>query len=339
MTVNIEKYSPRTGRLIKEDNGLVNEADLLGGAFQSKGGGKYVLSVQQSSEIVASTTTPLAAGAEYGASEPFIDVSDSAFVQLQVESLQPYDATAYTLGSLSSGVAVQVSLDGSTVYKTFPLTTANNPPNESIYFDRSYPYIRFIYTNGATPQTEFYFAASKHYVHTGAPVRSIGSAFNATALSQTTRAVIFGQPESGGDFQPVALSSNDNFIVALGDRISQTGGRAHHEVNISSPTANSTLYTVPAGWNFHVTSARVWGFNNDTANPLLANIRDGGAAGDVKGGLAIEESSTGLGGVLKSANITAAHGEPVLFETDVYWEIASGIFSGSVVLVGYLEPV
>lgn len=294
--------------------------------------------VQQQSEIVTFTSTPLGAGVEYGTAEPFIDVRGVALVQLQVESLQPYDATAYTLGSLQSGVAVQVSLDGSTVYKTFPLTTANNPPNEAIYFERSYPYLRFIYTNGATPQTEFYFATSLHYTYTGPVVRSIGSAFNTSALAGTQRSVIFGQPESGGDFRAVALSDDDNLIVAIGNRLSQTEGRSHHEVNVINPTANTTLYTVPAGWNFHVTSARIWGFNTSTASPLQANLRNG-AAGAVKGGLAVEESSTGLGGVLKAANITASHQEPVLFTTSVYWQVVQGAFQGSVVLVGYLEPV
>ncbi|WP_373083985.1 hypothetical protein [Zhongshania sp.] len=147
-----------------------------------------------------------------------------------------------------------------------------------------------------------------------------------------------GRNEVTGVYNAVELSRNNNLLVALGDRISQTKGRAHHEVNVINPTANTTLYTVPAGWNFHVTSARIWGFNTSTASPLQANLRDG-AAGAVKGGLAVEESSTGLGGVLKAANITASHQEPVLFTSSVYWQVVQGAFQGSVVLVGYLEPV
>lgn len=297
-----------------------------------------LLSVRQESRLVTFTSTPLGAGEEYGTSEPFIDVRGVVLIQLQVESLQPYDATAYTLGTLQSGVAVQVSLDGTTVYKTFPLTTASNPPNESVYFERSYPYLRFIYTNGATPQTEFYFATSLHYTYTGPVVRSIGSSFNASALAGTQRSVIFGQPEGGGDFRAVALSDDDNLIVAIGNRLSQTEGRSHHEVNVINPAANTTLYTVPAGWDFYVTSARVWGFNTDTNSPLLAFLRNG-VGGTVKGGLAIEESSSGLGGVLKTANITAAHQEPVLFPDSVYWNVQQGAFQGAIVLVGYLEPV
>ncbi|WP_372809487.1 hypothetical protein [Litorivivens sp.] len=165
---------------------------------------------------------------------------------------------------------------------------------------------------------------------------------NATSMAKVVRSAITGLPENANpltdNYVDVKTRADGQLIVAPGARLSQTSGRAHHEVNVVNPTANTTLYTVPAGWDFYVTSARIWGFNTSTASPLQANLRNG-AAGAVKGGLAVEESSTGLGGVLKAANITASHQEPVLFTTSVYWQVVQGAFQGSVVLVGYLEPV
>ncbi|WP_373088707.1 hypothetical protein [Zhongshania sp.] len=152
-----------------------------------------------------------------------------------------------------------------------------------------------------------------------------------------TTSVIRGPNEVTGQINRLQLSGNDNLLVALGDRISQTRGRSHQEVNSINPAPNTTLYTVPSGFRFHVTSARTWGFNTNTNSPLLAFIRDG-SSGPVKGGLAIEESSAGLGGVLKAANITASHSEPAVFTDRVYWHVQQGSFDGAIVLIGYLEP-
>lgn len=147
-----------------------------------------------------------------------------------------------------------------------------------------------------------------------------------------------GRNEVTGVYNPVELSGNNNLLVALGDRISQTKGRSHKEVNIVNPTANSILYTVPAGFNYYVTSTHIHGANSSTSARLIANVRDG-AGGIVKGGVAIEQSTIGLGGVIKVATEDGSHPEPLIFTNTIYWEVVSGGFSGSAVFVGYLEPV
>lgn len=150
-----------------------------------------------------------------------------------------------------------------------------------------------------------------------------------------TQSVLFGLNEVTTQREQVSLSGNNNLIVALGDRISQTGGRSHHEVNVIGVTTG-TLYTVPAGHNFHVTSIEWAGSSTDTTDPVRARIRDGGATGEVKYSLAINEPTAFAE---QAGNGGQTYPEPTLFETDVYFDLASGAFTGDIMLVGYLEPI
>lgn len=150
-----------------------------------------------------------------------------------------------------------------------------------------------------------------------------------------TQSVLFGLNEVTDEREQVSLSGNNNLIVALGDRISQTGGRSHHEVNVIGVTTG-TLYTVPAGFNFHVTSIEWAGASTSTDAPVRARVRDGGAAGTLKYSLAINEPTAFA---QQAGNGGQTYPEPTLFETDVYFELASGAFTGDIMLVGYLEPV
>lgn len=150
-----------------------------------------------------------------------------------------------------------------------------------------------------------------------------------------TQSVIFGLNELSGDREQASLSGNNNLIVALGDRISQTGGRSHKEVNVIGVTTG-TLYTVPVGFNFHVTSIEWAGSSTDTSNPVRARIRDGGATGELKYSLAINEPTAFAE---QAGNGGQTYPEPTLFETDVYFQLVSGAFTGDVLIVGYLEPV
>lgn len=150
-----------------------------------------------------------------------------------------------------------------------------------------------------------------------------------------TQSVIYGLNEATTQREQVSLSGNNNLIVALGDRISQTGGRLHHEINIIGVTPG-TLDTIPAGYNFHVTSIEWAGSSTDTSNPVRARIRDGGATGELKYSLAINEPSAFA---QQAGNGSQTYPEPTIFETDVYFELASGAFTGDMRLVGYLEPI
>lgn len=150
-----------------------------------------------------------------------------------------------------------------------------------------------------------------------------------------TQSVLFGLNEVTTQREQVSLSANNNLIVALGDRISQTGGRSHQEVNVIGVTTG-TLYTVPVGFNFHVTSIEWAGSSTSTAAPVRARLRDGGAAGTLKYSLAINEPSAFA---QQADNGGQTYPEPTLFETDVYFQLVSGAFTGDIMLVGYLEPV
>lgn len=153
--------------------------------------------------------------------------------------------------------------------------------------------------------------------------------------SVLTQSVLFGLNEVTSQRAQVALSGNNNLIVALGDRISQTGGRTHLEINMEDVTTG-VQYTVPVGHNLHVTSIEWAGASTSTAAPVRAKIRDGGAVGALKYSFAINEPSAFA---TQAGNGGLSYPEPTLFETDVYFELVTGAFSGDVLIVGYLEPI
>lgn len=159
--------------------------------------------------------------------------------------------------------------------------------------------------------------------------------FSQSILAQS---VLYGLNEDTGQRKQVPLSKDDHLIVASGNRISQTGSRSRLEINVIDPTANTTLYSVPANHAFFATSIEITGINTSIASYLRARLRDG-AAGETKAGISIEESQSGLGGVLKSDNTQRnLDGEPARFTDSVYWEVTDGVFLGDVIITGYLEP-
>lgn len=148
-----------------------------------------------------------------------------------------------------------------------------------------------------------------------------------------TQSVLYGVNEESTTREQVALSANNNLLVALGDRISQTRGRTHHEVNVMGVTVGSQ-YTVPTGFNFYVTSIEWAGASTSVAAPVRARLLDG-IGGVLKFSFAIDEPQSFA---QKAAYGGQTYPEPTLFSTGVYFSLPSGAFTGDILLVGYLEP-
>lgn len=150
-----------------------------------------------------------------------------------------------------------------------------------------------------------------------------------------TQSVLFGLNEATSQREQVALSGNNNLIVALGDRISQTGGRSHFELNLENVTAG-TKYTIPSGQRLHVTSVEFAGANTTNTAPLRVRLRDGGIGGEMKYSFAINEATTFT---QQAGYGCCSYPEPTVFETNIHVEIVSGVYAGDILIVGYLEPI
>jgi hypothetical protein len=110
-------------------------------------------------------------------------------------------------------------------------------------------------------------------------------------------------------------------------------GRTHHEVNIIEQTTSAILFTVPAGKNYRVLSVDISATNTSTSVAARMRLRDG-AGGSGKFSLALEAQS---GGTPKAGTVTQTFVEPLVFDTNVYFEIAAGTVNADVILSGYLE--
>lgn len=155
------------------------------------------------------------------------------------------------------------------------------------------------------------------------------------SLSTLTQAIIYGLNEVSMQREQVALSGNNNLLVALGDRISQTGGRSHFELNLVNVTAG-TKYTIPSGQRLHVTSVEFAGANTTNTAPLRVRLRDGGIGGEMKYSFAINEATTFT---QQAGYGCCSYPEPTVFETNIHVEIVSGVYAGDILIVGYLEPI
>lgn len=269
----------------------------------------------------------------------FSQVNGYGSHQFVVISNAPLDETYYTDAAGNQGsVLLEVSSDGVTVLTSFLLETGTAAPVEFAIFTLGFPYFRIKVAPPLSAEALFVVNVIAYSGPPSPPIRSIGSEFNATGLGLTTRSVVFGAREgaaSSDPFEAAILSANGNLIVALGDRISQTGGRTHHEVNIANVTTG-IQYAIPAGFNYHVTSIEWAGASTSTEAPVRARIRDGGALGDLKYSIAINEPTAFA---QQAANGGQVYPEPTLFETNVYFELVSGGFTGDLLMVGYLEPI
>lgn len=217
------------------------------------------------------------------------------------------------------------------------LTTTNTIDRTFNYFavGAREEYMRFRWKNETGVTVDNVSLTIKGIKAEGQSVLALSQAPSDFSLSTLQQSIIYGFNESTLGREQVKLSGNNNLLVAVSDRISQTNGRVHHEVNVIGVTTGSQ-YTVPVGFDFYVTSIEWAGASTSTSAPVRARVRDGGAAGVMKYSFAINEPTAFA---QQAGNGGQTYPEPTLFETSVYFELVSGAFTGDLLIVGYLEPV
>jgi hypothetical protein len=205
-------------------------------------------------------------------------------------------------------------------------------------------YARIVWTNGATPQTDFFLTSFLHTQATELPQSPLTSSLGGGTPSITTRSVLAGRLDDGSNaYDNVNVHQEQGFTslaVGQGHRISQMFGRSHFEYNngFTELTADTLLYTVPASTVLHVTSITLALSNQDNNNPGKVIVADSTTAGtgDVVFSAFVDEVS---GGNQTSGNLTQTYPEPLRIENGLYFNEDSGIISCNLIITGYLEPV
>ncbi len=205
-------------------------------------------------------------------------------------------------------------------------------------------FMRILWTNGATPQTDFFLTTFLHIQSTELPQSPVTSSLGGGTPSITTRSVIAGRKDDGSnDYDNVSIHQEQGFnslATAPGHRISQMFGRSHfeYENGFTPLSANTLLFTVPVGFVLHITAIAISAENQSGVSTGRILIADAIAAGvgNVKGSLFIEEAGQNVG---KADNFATTFEEPALVQTGLYFNVSGGTIEANVHIIGYLEPV
>lgn len=139
-----------------------------------------------------------------------------------------------------------------------------------------------------------------------------------------------------GDYSPAKASALGDLLVAQGSRIGQVLGRTEITVPALNVVASGVIYTPPAGKRLVALTIQITGSNSSLIAAARVRIRDGGAGGQTKYSVSIEEAG---GTIDKVGNQHAAYASPVLFNTNVYVQVVTGTPNVDIVIVGYLEDL
>lgn len=212
--------------------------------------------------------------------------------------------------SATEGIKIQFSNDSfTTILKEHQFTYSANDLGEgriySVPANQGEEY-RITYTNGSTAQTSF----------------SLRTELSTSIVQPLTDDVGRG-----------------TVLVSPGLRISQVFKRTRQEVNKIAQTVSATLYTVPIGKIYYVTSVSIAAESSNTTSAVTGRFRDGGAGGTMKFSFKINEATGGLGGINETVNVGQTFDEPLEFATDIYYEEVMDGVTADILFVGYLEDI
>lgn len=259
--------------------------------------------------------------------------------QFVIFSNAPLDETYYTDAAGTQGsVLIEVSNDGVNKLTDFVLETGFAAPNEFAIFSFGFPYFRVKVAPPLSTETFFLTNVVAYNGPPTAPVRSIDSEFTGRGLAVTTRSVLFGRREGALTTDPLEaaiLSARGNLIVALGDRISQTGGRVVQEAGVEGATTSQILATVPAGKRAVVTDLTLGAENTSLITRGILRLRDG-AAGPIRCRWQLATSTNQTSAAI---NIHMPFKDEPTFETDIRLNVIAGSPVFTVHIHYYLEDI
>jgi len=203
------------------------------------------------------------------------------------------------------------------------------------------PFNRYVYTNGATPQGDFFF--EQKLLHTALSPQILGlTAFIAGGMvAQLSRAILVGT-DSAGAYNNVSVAPTtnaagtfQNLQVVSGARPSQLPGRTPINIVADNATAPVLLHTVTAGKILYVTDLILTIANTGAVTGRLEIYDALTATGTPV--LPINSADPGSGGDDTLTTVTHAFAEPLPFSTGVFFDEATSDLVMSGVMLGYEE--
>ena len=203
------------------------------------------------------------------------------------------------------------------------------------------PFNRYIYTNGATPQGDFFF--EQKLLRTALSPQILGAtAFIAGGMAtQLNRSILVGTDVAGTSYSNVSVAPTTNssgvsqgLFTVSGARPSQLPGRTPVRIVTNSITLDTLEYTVSVGKTLYITDLLLT--VEQSANSLgTLLVRDGlTVAGPVVLPLFISDPGAGSTTV---STITHRFEEPLEFSAGVFWEESTGTLTMSGLMLGYEE--
>lgn len=202
------------------------------------------------------------------------------------------------------------------------------------------PYVQYEYTNGATPQGDFFFETKFLHVPLSPQILGLTAFIAGGMVAQLNRSILVGTDVAGAyenvSVAPTTNSSgtSQNLQVVSGARPSQLPGRTAVRIVTNAITLDTLEYMVTAGKTLYITDLLVT--VEQSANNLgTLLVRDGATvAGPVVLPLFIADPGPG-----SSTTTTVSHSfvEPLEFSTGVFWEESTGTLTMSGVMLGYEE--
>ena len=203
------------------------------------------------------------------------------------------------------------------------------------------PFNRYIYTNGATPQGDFFFEQKNLRTSLSPQILGVSSFIAGGMVTQLARAILVGA-DSAGAYNNVSVApttnaagTSQNLQVVSGARPSQLPGRTPVTVLADNATAPTLLYTVTASKTLYITDMILTVANSGTATGRLEIYDALTATGTPV--LPINAADPGSGGDDTLTTVTHSFAEPMPFTTGVFFDEAAGVLTMSGTMLGYEE--
>lgn len=202
------------------------------------------------------------------------------------------------------------------------------------------PFNRYIYTNGATPQGDFFFEQKLLRTALSPQILGVSSFIAGGMVTQLNRSVLVGA-DSGGAYNNVSVAPTtnaagtfQNLQVVSGARPSQLPGRTPVRIVTDAITVPTLEYTVTGGKVLYITDLVIT--VEQSANSLgQLLLRDGlTVAGAIVLPLFVPDPGAGATSV---TTVTHTFSEPLAFSAGVFYDEAAGTLTMSGTLIGYEE--
>ena len=202
------------------------------------------------------------------------------------------------------------------------------------------PFNRYQFTNGATPQGDFFFETKLLHTSLSPQILGVGSFIAGGMVTQLNRSILVGA-DSGGLYNNVSVAPTtnsagtfQNLQVVSGARPSQLPGRVAVQIVVNADTAPTLEYTVTVGKTLYVTDMIITVENDANVLGRLEIYDALSATGTPVLPIFIPDPGPGSSTV---TTVTHAYVEPLSFSTGVFWDEAAGTLTMSGVMLGYEE--